>query len=170
MRLMRLILPQLLNRARKLTLRSGNLGFTLVELLIVMAIISVLAAVIITSAILPAQRHARDTKRKSDLEFIRTGIETYRADCNTYPIITGDLPATLKGDDSTPSCDSANVYISTMPADPTPTKSSYYYSSSGTTYVICTALEVPPTTPGNVNGCGSCGSGSVVCNYRVTNP
>lgn len=167
---MNLLLSQLRSRLQKLSLRGSNLGFTLVELLIVMAIISVLAAVIITSAILPAQKHARDTKRKSDLEFIRTGIETYRADCNTYPILTGDLPASLKGDDSTASCVSSNVYISTTPTDPTPTKSNYYYSSSGTTYVICAALEVPPTTPGNTNGCGSCGPGNLVCNYRVTNP
>lgn len=158
-------LPQLRNRFKK-----GSLGFTLVELLIVMAIISVLAAVIITSAVLPAQKHARDTKRKSDLEFIRTGIETYRADCNTYPILAGSLPATLVGDGSTNSCLVNNTYISTMPTDPTPTKSSYYYSSDGTTYVICAALEIAPTTPNDVSGCGTCGPGNLACTYKVKNP
>lgn len=162
-------LPQLRNKLLY-NLGSRGFGFTLVELLIVMAIISVLAAVIITSAVLPAQKHARDTKRKSDLEFIRTGIETYRADCNTYPLLTGTLPVSLTGDGSTPACATTNVYINTTPSDPTPTKSNYYYNSSGTTYVICTALEIPPTTPGNTNGCGTCGSGNVACNYRVTNP
>lgn len=151
-------------------LHRNVLGFTLVELLIVMAIISVLAAVIITSAVLPAQRHARDTKRKSDLEFIRTGIETYRADCNSYPVITGTLPDPLIGDGSTASCLASNIYMATTPSDPTPTKSNYYYSSTGTTYVICALLEVPPTVPGNVNGCGTCGTGNQACNYRVTNP
>lgn len=167
---MKLLLPLLKNRIESIRSRRNGLGFTLVELLIVMAIISVLAAVIITSAVLPAQKHARDTKRKSDLEFIRTGIETYRADCGTYPVLTGSLPANLTGDGSTASCDPANIYITTMPADPTPSKSSYYYSSNGTTYVICTALEIAPSTPGNTNGCGSCGSGNLACNYRVTNP
>ena len=151
-------------------LQKKSSGFTLVELLIVMAIIGVLAAVIVTSAVLPAQKHARDTKRRADLEFIRTGIETYRADCNTYPVITGTLPVTLVGDGSTTACATANLYISTMPADPTPAKSNYYYSSDGVTYVICAALEVPPATQGSVNGCGACGASGLVCNYRVTNP
>ncbi len=154
----------------KLSLTGGSSGFTLVELLIVMAIISVLAAVIVTSAVLPAQKHARDTKRRSDLEFIRTGIETYRADCNTYPVITGTLPAALQGDGSTTACATTNLYIATMPADPTPTKTTYYYSSNGITYVICAALEVAPSVPGSVAGCGTCGGNGATCNYRVVNP
>ena len=149
---------------------AGRQGFTLVELLIVMAIISTLAALIITSAIIPAQKHSRDTKRKSDLEFIRGGIETFRADCGNYPLGSGGrLGSTLVGVGGSASCPATNVYIQNVPVDSQSPRRAYYYSSDGTTYTICAALEITPTAVGDVSGCGNCGN-SGACNYKVTNP
>ena len=72
-------------------------GFTLIELLVVISIIGILIAVSIFG-LSGARESARDARRKSDLELIRSGLELYRADCNAYPttaVLTYTLPASL---------------------------------------------------------------------------
>lgn len=146
--------------------KRNTFGFTLIELLVVISIIGILLALSIFG-MQSARQAARDGKRKSDLEQIRSGLEIYRADCGVYP--TGSLVAgaTLFGDGSTDSCSLTNTYISSIPADPLSDTNLYAYSSDGSTYLVCAALEQPPTTPMDITGCGNCGS---TCNYVVTNP
>lgn len=59
-------------------------GFTLLELLVVMAIIGILAAIGIASYG-GVQAKARDARRKSDLESIARALEMYRNDFGRYP-------------------------------------------------------------------------------------
>ncbi|MCK4588676.1 prepilin-type N-terminal cleavage/methylation domain-containing protein, partial [Candidatus Woesebacteria bacterium] len=59
-------------------------GFTLIELLVVISIIGILLALSIFG-LQGARKSARDSKRKADIELIRSGIEIYKADCNVYP-------------------------------------------------------------------------------------
>ena len=59
-------------------------GFTLVELLVVMAIIGILATVII-SGFRASQRRSRDAKRKSDLRQIGQAMELFYSDHDFYP-------------------------------------------------------------------------------------
>ncbi len=59
-------------------------GFTLVELLIVVAIIGILATIIIISYT-NAQARARDNKRKSDIQALSSAIEMYYTDKKIYP-------------------------------------------------------------------------------------
>jgi prepilin-type N-terminal cleavage/methylation domain-containing protein len=150
-------------------MRKDKRGFTLIELLIVIGLIGVLTTFFVNTASLNIKR-ARDSRRKSDLELIRSGIETYRADCNTYPT-TLSYGAALKGTGSPTTCLSSNTYISIVPADPTPSQS-YVYSTAngGQTYQICASLEAPAsgTSPVTCAGSTSCGSGT--CNYQVINP
>lgn len=67
---------------RKLLQKEG--GFTLLELLIVIVIIGILAVLIIPNLVSGPQR-ARDAQRKSDLRNIKTSLETYYNDNNSYP-------------------------------------------------------------------------------------
>lgn len=60
------------------------LGFTLLELLVVMTIAGILAAVGIVSYG-TVQVKARDAKRKNDLESIARALEMYRNDFGRYP-------------------------------------------------------------------------------------
>ena len=60
-------------------------GFTLVELLVVISIIGILAAVA-TANLLTAQKQARDSRRISDLEGAQTALETYYAESQVYPL------------------------------------------------------------------------------------
>lgn len=65
-------------------------GFTLIELLISVSIITILAT--ISLSILRNQSgHARDARRKADLEQMRTALEFYRkSNQNTYPNTNGE--------------------------------------------------------------------------------
>lgn len=58
-------------------------AFTLIELLIVVAIIAILAAIAVPN-FLEAQTRAKVSRAKADMRSLATGIETYRLDWNIY--------------------------------------------------------------------------------------
>lgn len=138
-------------------------GFTLIELLVVISIIGIMISLSVFG-LQGARLASRDAKRKADLEQIRSGLEIYKSDCNYYPTT---LSSPLVGTGDTSSCSSSNTYISSVPADPTDPTSSYAYSSDGTTYTLCAALEQAPSPALDVTGCANC---TTTCNYKVTNP
>src|SRR3989304_8672210 len=63
-------------------------GFTLVELLVVMAIISILATLIV-GGFRSAQMRGRDGQRKSDLKQISNALELFYNDYGKYPPAAG---------------------------------------------------------------------------------
>jgi general secretion pathway protein G len=78
-------------------------GFTLVELMIVMAIIGVLAMVAVPSYI-SAIKHAREAVLKEDLHTLRAAIDSYTMDKQKAPQSLDDL--------------TQDGYIKTIPEDP----------------------------------------------------
>jgi prepilin-type N-terminal cleavage/methylation domain-containing protein len=60
-------------------------AFTLIELLIVVAIIAILAAIAVPN-FLEAQTRSKVSRVKSDLRTLATGLESYRVDSNHYPM------------------------------------------------------------------------------------
>jgi len=140
-------------------------GFTLIELLVVISIVGILIALSVFG-LTGARESSRDARRKADLELIRSGIEIYRSDCNTYPVATytTNWPSQIAGLGTPTSCAAANIYL-TPPADPNYPVRNYYYTSNGLIYTLCASLE--QGSGGVPAGCGSCG---VACNYKVTNP
>ncbi len=67
-------------------------AFTLIELLIVVAIIAILAAIAVPN-FLEAQVRAKVSRAKADMRSIATGLEAYHVDNNSYP----DLSAIFGG-------------------------------------------------------------------------
>lgn len=61
-------------------------AFTLIELLIVVAIIAILAAIAVPN-FLEAQTRAKVSRTKADVRTIVTGLETYRIDNNIIPFM-----------------------------------------------------------------------------------
>jgi len=70
--------------------RRPQSGFTLIELMIVMAIIGILITLAIPSFV-GAIRHAREAALKEDLQTMRTAIDTYTMDKQKGPQSLDDL-------------------------------------------------------------------------------
>ena len=137
-------------------------GFTLIELLVVISIIGILVGLSIFG-LQSARESSRNSRRKADLELIRSGIEIYKADCGNYPTPDGGLGTSLSGSETSGNtCLRSTVYITEVPTDLLESRF-YYYSSDGLTYELCAALE----DEGSDTCGGSCGE---TCNYRVVNP
>jgi len=70
--------------------RKDAEGFSLIELLIVMAIIAILAAIAIPN-LLTAQKKAKISKALAESKLIVTQTQMYQADKNLYPAVVDDL-------------------------------------------------------------------------------
>ena len=70
--------------------KKQDAGFTLVELMIVMAIIGILATLAIPSYV-TAIKHAREAVLKEDLHVLRAGIDSYTMDKQKAPQSLDDL-------------------------------------------------------------------------------
>lgn len=127
--------------------RLKTKGFTLVEMLVVISIIGLLAALSVVS-FTSSQKQARDTKRKSDLKFYQNGLETF-ANNNSgfYPMWASGLNAS-----GTQFC-SGSLAATNCPEDPkyaTDTSYYYHYQSDGavnngnvqaTKYILWSKIE-----------------------------
>lgn len=88
-------------------------AFTLIELLIVVAIIGILAAIAVPN-FLNAQTRAKVARCYSDLKSIATGFDMYNMDNNGYPFFGG----TAWGSDSIYRCLTTPIsYMSSIPRD-----------------------------------------------------
>jgi general secretion pathway protein G len=92
--------------------RKQDAGFTLVELMIVMAIIGVLAMVAVPSYI-AAIKHAREAVLKEDLHTLRAAIDSYTMDKQKAPQSLDDLlqDGYLKSIPKDPMTDSATTWV-----------------------------------------------------------
>ena len=69
---------------RKRVQTGKKWGFTLIELLIVVAIIAILAAIAVPN-FLEAQVRAKVSRSLADMRTLKTGLESYMVDNNSYP-------------------------------------------------------------------------------------
>lgn len=110
-------------------------GFTLLELLIVIAVIGVLARIVVVS-FPAASKRARDATRRSDIKQYQTAMETY-----INRSTTGSFYANSGTPDST-DCGTSNLKMSACPVDPKSTWN-YTLNSTATGYIIYAQLEQP---------------------------
>lgn len=154
----------------KLKFSKLNRGFTLVELLIVVAIIGVLSTLLMANFIGVRQK-ARDAQRKSDIRQIQSALELYRSDQGSYPasLYTGVCPTSAAFVGGSPS----TTYMSKVPCDPSGTtyynSAKYYYSGGGATYTLGACLENTADTQQGTTGTSPGGSGCTSNWYFVVN-
>ena len=73
-----------MNSLKKYIVKPAQKGFTIVELLIVIVVIGILAALVVTTYN-GIQQKARDTERKTDLNALHSHAEAYQAENAKYP-------------------------------------------------------------------------------------
>ena len=94
-------------------------GFTLIEVLVVIVILGILAAVVVPR-IMDQPDQARVTKARQDVQSMVTALNIYRLDNFNYPSTDQGLDALLKkpsGLPATPNWKSGG-YIDRLPTDP----------------------------------------------------
>jgi general secretion pathway protein G len=137
-------------------------GFTLVELLIVVAIISILAT-LLTANFIGVRQRSRDAHRKSDLRQLQSGLELYRSDQGSYPTTIPNCSNALMS----PNC-SSSTYIQKVPVDPG--GAPYTYTSNGTTYTIIACLENGNDSEKDSSNANPPCNGTTGFSYTVNNP
>jgi general secretion pathway protein G len=78
------------------TCRRGRTGFTLIEMLIVIVIISILALIVIPR-LMGAGRKAKEAALRGDLHQLRNAIQQFEADCGDYPASLAQLQTVPAG-------------------------------------------------------------------------
>ena len=98
--------------------RSAEHGFTLVELMVVIVIIGLLAA-IVTFNVLPLGDRGKITKAKADIATIEGALDLYKLQNDGYPTTTDGLQALVSPPaDADASKYQRGGYIKKLPNDP----------------------------------------------------
>jgi general secretion pathway protein G len=101
-------------------------GFTLVELLVVIVVLAVLAAIVLPK-FMNSSKRSKESALKSDLKLVRNAVSLFQADTGAYPKALTDLTATAapaKGLDSAgadatiTATDWHGPYLQDLPKDP----------------------------------------------------
>lgn len=146
-------------------------GFTLVELLIVIAILAILSTLGVAN-FTSARIKARDIGRKSDLQTIAKSLEAYVNDHRTYPTSLNDKilcqPTTSTICDwGSAFTDGTTIYASTLPQDNSPNLRYVYVSTTGTSYTLYAHLEnTQDSSIITISPTVACGNKD--CNYKIT--
>lgn len=153
-------------------------AFTLIELLIVISILGVLAA-LITGNFFTSLKKGRDAKRKGDLEQTQRALEMYYEDKKAYPAFNIFAPGyqlceTKIGTDASP-CGTEKIYMEKVPNDPISGRSYEYVTTAGVDYRLYACMEnnlqmLPYVSSGYTISCGTnCnGTPGIPCIWGVS--
>jgi prepilin-type N-terminal cleavage/methylation domain-containing protein len=156
-------------------------GFTLVELLLVISIISLLSSIVVSS--LNATRSkARDARRLTDLRQIQVALQLYAVD-NNGQSAPGCYDSAAVGASFWPGILSS-AYIASMPIDPINTSGQYSYvyctsvvktgnctwtNGTNSNYILLARLENPNSYTGSCPAGITNGLGNSNVNYLLSN-
>jgi len=115
-------------------------GFTILELLVVVAIIAVLASIILVS-FTEVRLKSRDTKRISDMREIEKALVLYQDNIGIFPISINETVIT--SDDLLSQALEGEFVIADTPIDPLHDAYTYRYrtNAEGTTFTLIFCLE-----------------------------
>jgi len=148
--------------------KTTKSGFTIVELLIVIVVIGILAALVYTTYS-GIQQKARDTKRQTDINAQYSMLEAYYAQNGGYPVLVDFNSATwratnMKGLDPSAFCDPSAATQTGCTDVTSPASKSYAYqvwqadgatACTATTGQTCPKYTLTATLEGTINGSGT---------------
>jgi prepilin-type N-terminal cleavage/methylation domain-containing protein len=153
-------------------MKISKKGFTLIELMVVIAIIGILSAVMLES-FSAAKSQSRDVKRISDLSNIQLALAGYFNRCGQYPAADTGVSnksiidsTTLSQNTNCPSGISLSTFIATIPTPPNSGEVYSYVTDSGyDDYFLHATLENQNKASNNSLASAPtwCTSGSDVC-------
>lgn len=97
--------------------RQAARGFTLIELMVVLVIIGVLAALIVPN-VLDRADDARVTAARTDVQNLLQALKLYRLDNQRYPTAEQGLQALVTRPTTTPVPPAWRPYLDRLPQDP----------------------------------------------------
>lgn len=158
--------------------RSRAAGFTLVEILVSIVIISTIMLFAMGNFLTSLAR-SRDGERKSDLGQVARAVELYYNDHGEYPV--SNVAGEIVGCGGNPCAwgeefadANGTMYMVSLPVDPRPGLSEYFYDSDGTFFQVYTRLErtddpeVPKLSGNPANYGVDCGN--LECNFGLSSP
>lgn len=175
---------------------SPQSGFTLIEIIVVMAIIGILASMI-GSSFISSQMKGRDGRRKADLKQISNALELYANDhpyngnsrypshsSGTFQLVgcgTVATPTTCTWGSAFEQTNGAaanpTIYMVNLPSDPKAPSRVYHYEAdpNGRWYILFARLEntedqAVPKSGGDPMVYTGVDCGGVECNYAIASP
>lgn len=123
-------------------MKKYKLGFTLVELLVVVSLIGVLSTLVLAN-LNSARERARDAQRKSDLRNIQTALRLYYNDTGGYPTASGGNIVACSGTCTwgQPWINGTVTYMGTLPKDPLSSQYYIYTYVDSDNYTLEACLE-----------------------------
>ena len=117
---------------RRFDRRQGDAGVTLIEMMVVLVIIAIIAALIVPNVI-GRPDEARVTVAKTDIRTLATALELYQLDARVYPTTEQGLDALVHRPVLAPVPDrwAEGGYLGNLPEDPW--GNPYIYVSPGQT-------------------------------------
>jgi general secretion pathway protein G len=128
---------------------SRRKGFTLVELLVVIVVLAVLAAIVLPK-FMDSSTRSKESSLKTDLKLMRNAVSLFQADIGKYPNSLADLAETdkaaVKGNDGAvvSGTDWHGPYLETVPTDPV--------GGAAFTYTKATGKVVSSTSGNGLDG------------------
>jgi len=145
-------------------------GFTLMEILIVIAMLGILATIIF-GTYLNSLKKGRDSRRKQDLEQVSRALELYYSEQGQYP---AEIEVIFGEKLDNPDSDDENIfYMKLLPTDPTSGYDYIYKTTDQQDYQLYSCLENDQDLDYNDGEFGygfECGASCQYCRYGIASP